>query len=374
MKIIPFIILLSSSIALAQDGGGDHQGNGGEAKYSDQFHFVLRHVSKSYGKKYAFQSIVDEGLSIRPTDEDLRTQEGTPVDALSFLERDTHVTQLQKFKWDAMNCRGKYYVTTHEMMVHLKKEKSTEYGKTEPLINDMENRGLITCKGMPKGYSHVVQSSVVFERRGCPVNLIKGIQRAAQSLQNTSLELVSLGDTRYRDPNLAQTLKVKISTLLIQSSAEALTMANLARLCIDFMNTDRATPVVRKMVQNRDLNNLSMYRLSLKTIQQVEALVSPLVGVGLHFSEKTQDIVQYEKQVTGWMDVLLKEGEILNNHSSDFKYAVDTLNAYMTFVIYEGEADGVKLFHRATYVNSTIQSLFTVAKEYKKQDEEEKLF
>ncbi len=166
-KFVSTLLLTTALVASTAFGGG-REGHGGKAKYGDQFYFVAQRLKNQIDPKYGIGTILETGLSVRPTDEDLLA-DGNSVDMLSYIEttgvslaertqrypdsnlqeKETRVTAMRIKSWNEMDCRAKHLLVLHELLVHANFEKSQDYHISSPLIEDLAKDGKISCDKMP---------------------------------------------------------------------------------------------------------------------------------------------------------------------------------------------------------------------------------
>ena len=317
-------------------------GNAGETRYSREVLLIADQLIEFAGSRdpiaaRAMKRIVTSQFSIRPTDEELDQDGGrVDVDALSYKDGDVYVTKLEKKSWDHSGCRAKYFLVMHELLVHAQLEVGHSYPRTQPMITAMENQGKIDCKILIETNSDVVS----YEKKGCPVSFVELIARVAEGQA------------------LATAAADRNTETLIRNAGRALTIRNAARLCIDYMNRQEASPVIRRAFDALALTNDTMVNVTLEVMIEVRDTVSPLVDAGMMGSTTATTQAGYEKWAQGLLSAPITPDAVTEPYTrAAIDLATSQLGMYRREFQYQTEAECEEARFRAIHVQSMIESL-----------------
>ncbi len=346
-----FLLLVSSTVHAF---GGDVGGNAGETRYSREVLLIADQLIEFTSTQdpiasRAMKRIVTSQLSIRPTDEELDQENGQiDVDALSYREGNVYVTKLEKKSWDHDTCRAKYFLVMHELLVHAQLEVGHSYPRTQPVITAMESQGKIDCRILIEKDPQVVS----YEKKGCPVSFVELIARVAdgQALASVATE--------------------RNTETLIRNSGRALTIRNAAQLCIDYMNRQEASPVIRRAFDALALTNDTMVNVTLEVMTEVRDTVSPLVDAGMMGATTAITQTGYEKWAQGLLNTQIPADEITDPYArAAVDLATNQLGMYRREFQYQTEAQCEDARFRAIHVQSLIESLNELVLAYRSSHE-----
>ncbi len=390
--VFTLIAMIISTNTFAK--GGDSGGQGGLAKYGDQFYFIAHKLQKELSNTYPLlDTLLNSHLSIRPTLEELKV-DGNNVDMLSYsIDSDgkkvnvlpfngndgvIRVVRMQMASWDKMACRSKHLLVLHELLVHLGIEKSQDYHASTVDIDALSKAGNLSCVGMPEIVELPPTGSTI--KKGCPRNLVEGILTGSKALSSSASRLINVADfiSQYgrnvRQEEHTNFWNQEVPTGLIEQSAQALALNYLARLCIDFMN-DQPSKALADSIHALKIPNDTMVKISFEAMNAIKESMEPLVNIGLNYSQDLLSNREYEDYAKRILVEYYAHIDELNNQWTEFANEAVTIVRQKTVSIrLASVTDAYKIYYGAIYAGSITKTLIGTAQEYKNALIDESLF
>lgn len=128
-------------------GKGGREGHGGDFYIGSDFYTIgARLENEIEVAPYQIGALLDEGLSIIPSDSPLTTLDASGkivyVDALSEVIGGKSQTKVMRNVWGQLSCEKKYHLVLHELFVLKSIENSLSYNVSSPIMEILSKRGL----------------------------------------------------------------------------------------------------------------------------------------------------------------------------------------------------------------------------------------
>lgn len=391
MKTLLLLIALSSSSATyAQDKGG----NGGEEQYSKQILWLgdrlVEHLKPTHPRESeAIEKVLKAPWSIRPTIRDLYIKNGSRCDPKSDhnqcqdadlvtaytdfdAEKNVPYTLFNKPLWDKPQldklprkepswnkktptvCAQKFWLLLHELLILAGIETDRDYHVTHAIIPTLEAAGKLDCTDMPK----IVNLDYVSykEKRGCPSNLISEILEISKEIQNRSMDL-----KMKRHPEVEDTVPV-----LIRNSLNALTIRDLARLCLEFIVTQKESTSIRlkSAVDRAKISNEKMFYVGRETLSDVIEMSETMIDEGILTLNQVQSSSRFEKWGLRTLEDINDQKRPLRSFEFEQDHLLQMDQIFRRQQENDHQSTVTDMLFRSIFINEKIHSLRKLAEEY----------